>query len=146
MLALLDGLQNGNYWVGMNMDDILKSIEPAQALRKLDGNSNCIWQLVNHIIYWRSTVVLRLQGVKDPLPYPDFSLPGNKSAASWKQTMNELQQSYKTLRAAINDFPENRFMEIVPAQEYPFYELIHGVIQHDGYHLGQIVLLSKYAH
>ncbi len=146
MLRLLDDLQHGNYWVGINMDDILKSIEPAQALRRVDGKSNCIWQLVNHIIYWRKTVVLRIQGLREPLPYPDLSLPEDKGPAAWKQTLNELQESYLMLRAAIHDFPENRLLEIVPGQEYPFYELIHGVIQHDGYHLGQIVLLSKYAH
>lgn len=36
-----------------------------------------------------------------------------------------------------------RLDEGIPKSEYTFYTMLHGVIHHDIYHSGQIVLLKK---
>ncbi len=37
------------------------------------------------------------------------------------------------------------FLELQhPESDYSNYDIIHGLLQHDAYHLGQLVLLSKY--
>ena len=45
----------------------------------------------------------------------------------------------KELSTKDNDF----LNETVPGSEYDYYTLIHGIIQHDIYHAGQIVILKK---
>jgi hypothetical protein len=45
------------------MQDVLNNLTTAQALAKIDGRSNCIWQLLNHVRHWRLRVVNRLQEV-----------------------------------------------------------------------------------
>ena len=40
-------------------------------------------------------------------------------------------------------FDESDFDKIYPSNKMSYYEHIHGIIQHDAYHLGQIVLLTK---
>ena len=42
-----------------------------------------------------------------------------------------------------NDFDDADFDKIDPNKNHNFYEDIHGIIQHDVYHLGQIVILKK---
>jgi len=45
----------------------------------------------------------------------------------------------KELETKDNDF----LNDMVEGSEYDYYTLIHGVIQHDIYHTGQIILLKK---
>ena len=46
--------------------------------------------------------------------------------------------------AAARVFPEGRLIEIVPGQErFNFYFLLHGIVQHNAYHAGQIALLQR---
>ena len=63
IVRLLDDLQKGECWIGVNMQDVLNNLTTAQALAKIDGRSNCIWQLLNHVRHWRLRVVNRLQEV-----------------------------------------------------------------------------------
>ena len=42
-------------------------------------------------------------------------------------------------------FPEARLDELVAGQRFNFYFLLHGIVQHNVYHAGQIVLLKRIA-
>jgi len=57
----------------------------------------------------------------------------------------KLQESQKELIEAAAKFPEERYGELVPSkvQKYTYYTLLHGIMQHDIYHLGQIAILKK---
>jgi hypothetical protein len=80
-------LQHGHCWVGINFKEALAHIGAAQAAHKKEVSHNCIWQLANHIIYWRSITVNRLNGSSDHPPFSDFLLPDDTSDANWKQTL-----------------------------------------------------------
>jgi len=48
--------------------------------------------------------------------------------------------------AAVDDLPDSRLYEVVPGKtgkHYTFYYMLHGVVQHELYHAGQIALLKK---
>ena len=59
--------------------------------------------------------------------------------------MEKLRQSQAELVDAAVNFPDSRLGELVPSknQKYTYYTLLHGIIQHDIYHLGQIQLIRK---
>lgn len=65
----------------------------------------------------------------------------------WEETVAHLRESQQALLEAVRIFPEERFGELVPSktQKYTYYTLLHGIIQHDIYHLGQIAILKKLA-
>ena len=65
------------------------------------------------------------------------------SDEAWSNTLDELRRNHEAMRAAIRALDEARLEEIVPGTEYSVYFLLHGVIQHDLYHAGQIALLKK---
>jgi hypothetical protein len=46
-------------------------------------------------------------------------------------------------RACAGDFPEARLNDPVPDRDYPLYLMLYGIIQHDLYHAGQIVVLMQ---
>jgi uncharacterized damage-inducible protein DinB len=140
---LFTGLQHGDCWIGINFKDALANITVPVAIRPGSNGGNSIWQLVNHIIYWRTVTVTRLGGSLQPPPFEDFMLPDELSADNWKQTLLDFEAAYHQLRSAILHFKAEDLDKPSPKKEQTYYHLLMGCLQHDSYHLGQIVLLKK---
>jgi uncharacterized damage-inducible protein DinB len=136
-------LQHGHCWVGLNFKEALANIDAAQAAYAKDVSHNSIWQLVNHLVYWRTVVVNRLNGSSAPPPFPDFGMPDDTTEANWKQTLLDFEAAYHQLRHAILHFKAAQLHQPSPKEDQTYYELLMGCLQHDAYHLGQIVLLRK---
>jgi uncharacterized damage-inducible protein DinB len=62
---------------------------------------------------------------------------------SWQKDLQVLENSQQALLLALNRMNDGNLGEIVSGREYTFYTLLHGIIQHDLYHIGQIALLKK---
>jgi len=145
IVRLLDDLQKGECWIGVNMEDVLSNLGAAQALSKIDGRSNCIWQLLNHVRYWRLRVVNRLRGSDEPPGFPDMLLPSHQGQAEWEKTIADFNASYETLRMAILSVKEENLEKPSPKADQTYYQLLHGVVEHDCYHMGQMLMIKKYA-
>jgi uncharacterized damage-inducible protein DinB len=63
----------------------------------------------------------------------------------WLKAIDGLEKSQEQLLDAIAKFPAERLGELVPHAEfkYTYYTLLHGIIHHDLYHVGQISLIAK---
>lgn len=72
-----------------------------------------------------------------------FNPVKDQSEAAWKATLRELDQSQEHWIAFLREFDQNNFDKICHSNNMNYYEHIHGIIQHDAYHLGQVVLLAK---
>ncbi|MBI3218300.1 MAG: DinB family protein [Bacteroidetes bacterium] len=128
-------------WYGSSIMEILKTVNPLMVNQR-SGDTHTIAELVEHMISWRTFTTKRLQGdaefqVNDTANFP--------VSPSWEDTIKRLHQSQEELVKAAKLFPEERLNELVPSNQfrYTFYTLLHGIIQHDVYHLGQIALLKK---
>ncbi len=131
-------------WYGTSVMGILKDVDPAIVHQKMGSHSLII--LLMHMIAWRRYVTRKLAGDDEYKVTEEQNFPVPPSGAdAWSKTVNELQGSQKELLAAIKKFPEDKLNELVPAasHKYTWYTLLHGIIQHDIYHLGQIALLKK---
>lgn len=131
-------------WYGTSIKGILKDIDPKVVHKKLGPHSIII--LLLHLITWRRYVTHKLQGddsfnVSDDSNF--FEPPATVQA--WKDALKELEVSQSKLIEAVSKFPAERLNEAVPvaSHKYTWYTLLHGIIQHDVYHLGQIALLKK---
>lgn len=143
MVQLFDDLQKGDCWAGMNMQQALSGVDAATAAYKRKENGNSIWQLVNHLIYWRKTVMIRLAGKNERPPIPDFYQPEERTETSWQASLLEFEVVYLTLREALMAFDEDKLDAPSPMPGQTYYQLLMGCLQHDAYHMGQIVLLKK---
>ncbi len=87
----------------------------------------------------------RLAGevIVDLPPELDWPAIPDTSDAAWRQAIENLIQSKKNLRQSISQLSEQRLEEILPGKGYSIYFLLHGVIQHNLYHAGQIAVLKK---
>jgi len=142
----LQNLYDGSPWIDVIFTEHLKRVNAQQAVQRING-SNCIWQIVNHLIYWNQRV-LRYMHNEQPEQegdLPDFYLPENHGEENWEATRRRLEHSVEHLVSAIRAFPEDKLYELFPGTSHPAAYYFQGVVDHASYHLGQIVLLSKYS-
>jgi uncharacterized damage-inducible protein DinB len=140
---LFSDLQHGDCWIGTNFKETLHGVTAATAAKSIDDHTNSIWQLVAHLIYWRTSVINRINGNLNPPPFPDFKLPEELNEANWKQTLQDFEAVYHQLRSTINHFKEENLSKPSPKESQTYYQLIMGCLQHDCYHLGQIIIVRK---
>jgi uncharacterized damage-inducible protein DinB len=143
IVQLFTNLQNGECWIGVNMQQALAGINADTAAYKRIESGNNIWQLVNHLIYWRKTVIIRLTGKDERPDMADFYFPDQQSETVWKQTLADFEAVSLALINAINELDERKLDAASPKAGQTHYQLLMGCLQHDAYHMGQIVVLKK---
>ena len=63
---------------------------------------------------------------------------------SFNAEREHLEKTHRELEAAVQALPDGRLNENVNGDRgYSYYFLLHGVIQHNLYHAGQIAILKK---
>jgi uncharacterized damage-inducible protein DinB len=146
---ILDQLKRafeGGAWQGPSVKEVLHGVSAAQAHARPLPNAHSIWELVQHIAVWEDVGRRRLQG--DPAEVPisspeDWPATEDASEAAWDQAKAALERGHRALVDAIGRVPESRLDEPILAGKSTVYVTLHGVIQHDLYHAGQIAILKK---
>jgi len=137
----------GDAWHGDSLFEILDGVTATQAAARPIKNAHTIWELVLHIAAWDNAVLRRLGGVAVELSdTQNFPAVADTSETAWRKALAEVQRVHDELVEAVSVLPDSRLDEIVPGKEgahYTFYYMLHGVVQHELYHAGQIALLKK---
>lgn len=134
----------GGAWHGPSVLEVLKDVTAGQAVaRPLPGAHN-IWDLVLHIAAWEDACRRRLEGDRAELSdSEDWRAISHTNEAAWEQVKTLLIEGHRRLRAAIAATDESRLDEPILPGMPSVYVTLHGVIQHDLYHAGQIAILKK---
>jgi len=135
----------GEAWHGPSMRELLASTTRGQAAKRPIPGAHNIWEIVLHIGVWESVVRRRLLGesITDLAPEEDWPPVHDVSEPAWRKTLEDFEQGHIQLRQSITQLTDERLSETVPGKDYTVYVLLHGIIQHDLYHAGQIALLKK---
>ncbi len=135
----------GQAWHGPSMRELLASTTRGQAAKRPIPGAHNIWEIVLHIAVWESVVRRRLLGesITDLAPEEDWPPVHDVSEPAWRKTLEDFEQGHIQLRQSITQLTDERLGETVPGKDYTVYVLLHGIIQHDLYHAGQIALLKK---
>ncbi len=73
----------------------------------------------------------------------DWPAIGNVSETAWRRAVEDLERSEARLAEMVDRLADDRLAEAVAGKSYSLYFLLHGVVQHNIYHAGQIALLKK---
>ena len=142
---LFENLYGGNPWLDITLRGTLSAIPAEKAAIKPLSGGNSIWEITNHMISWRETVLQRIQGEAIATPADNYIRPvTDLSEQAWQETLIKLDESQKQWAVFLTNFRDGALGDISPENGHTHYEHIHGIIQHDAYHLGQIVLIAKY--
>lgn len=135
----------GEAWHGPAVMEVLKDVDHVTAAAKPVAGAHSIWELVLHLAWTNDLARWRIEG--DERIYTDddhFPPVTGTGETGWADVLKTLRTAHDRLVQAVSELPEQRLEEEVPAGSGVSHALrLHGVIQHDLYHAGQIALLKK---
>ena len=144
---ILDQLKRayqGGAWHGPSVRETLSGVPAEMAAARPISAAHSIWEVVLHIAAWEAAVGRRLKGDRAQLPSEeDWPRVIDTSEAAWGEAKKALEQSHDSLVAAVSGLDETKLDEPILAEMSSIYVTLHGVIQHDLYHAGQIAILKK---
>jgi uncharacterized damage-inducible protein DinB len=131
----------GQAWHGPSLRELLDGVTAEQAAVKTISGAHSIWELVLHVTAWERAAISVMEGKKYE------TLAGEKDwppvTETWQATLDDLESATRHLITSIREMPEEKLNESAGGAEYNFYFLLHGVVQHNLYHAGQIALLKR---
>jgi len=124
--------------------EVLAGVTAARAAARPIASAHSIREIVAHIAAWEDAVRRRLLGelveLTDAEDWPRVEDAGEKA---WASLLERLEAGNLALRQTILDFDESGLDRPPGRNRSTAYALMHGVIQHDLYHAGQIAVLKK---
>jgi uncharacterized damage-inducible protein DinB len=141
---------DGDPWHGSPVMTILRGVSASQAARR-PADVHSIWEIVLHMTGWRNEVARRAAGAPAAEPEGgDWPSVGEPTAARWTAALAALDDAHARLVRAVGDMTDGQLLKpSVDSRDRPtgagvsFYELFHGIVQHDAYHAGQIAILRR---
>jgi uncharacterized damage-inducible protein DinB len=141
ILDQLNRAWGGPSWTGVPIRPLLDDLTETQARAHPLPESHSIIELVAHMSLWLDVVARRLAGnATEPTAEEDWR---NGATLSWDGAAEELDNAHSHLSDAIARLTVNDLDKIVVGLKYTTYVMLHGVIQHNLYHAGQIAILKK---
>lgn len=145
LAAELKASYEGPNWLCVSFKDTISKIDAEKAFWKPTGGVHAIAEIICHVIAYRQALIKVLTGVKtwelDQEHSFDTSPYGNEESTCWINIKAILETTQKELVTLVAE--TDSLDKIVPARNYNYQTFIVGIISHDIYHLGQIVILAK---
>lgn len=144
-------IQDGDPWYGDAIVRVLHGITHEEAAAHPVPGAHSIWELVLHLGSWIDEVARRLEtGVAREPEAGDWPAVPAPTAAHWRAAQAALARAQTALREQLRVLPDERLDEVVGDARnralgtgVTCLVMLHGLLQHTTYHLGQIALLRK---
>ncbi len=149
----LERAYDGDAWSGPNLLEALKDVTAEQAARHPIEGAHSIWEIVLHVAAWMDAMRERMTGEYVRLPADgDWQEVTDASDAAWREAVEKLESKQRALIDAVKNLHDEQLEEQIGTRRdkamgagVSRYVSLHGVVQHNFYHAGQIVLLKKTA-
>jgi uncharacterized damage-inducible protein DinB len=151
LIDQFDRAHDGDPWHGSPIKEILKGVTAEQAARRPPNGAHSIWELVLHMTGWRNEVTRRATGQPAGEPAAgDWPATGDPTPARWEAALAALDASHDALVRVVRDMADDHLLK--PTNDprnrplgtgVSYYQLFHGIVQHDAYHAGQIAIVKK---
>jgi len=144
ILDQMDRAFAGDAWHGPSLMRLLEGLSAETASQHPVPGAHSIWELALHTCAWKTIVDQRLKGeAPDVSPDRDWPPVWEVSEAEWKRTLDNLAASHARLHDTVKGLPSEALDQKPSGAREPRYVLLHGIVQHDLYHAGQIAVLKK---
>lgn len=145
ILDQLDRAYSGDAWHGPNLLRLIEGLTAEHASKHSIPGAHSIWELVNHIAAWNTIVQHEIRGeLVEISTERDWPPVWDASDVAWMRSLETLAESRRRLRKAVEGLRDSQLDEKPAARsENSRYLMLHGLVQHDLYHAGQIAVLKK---
>jgi uncharacterized damage-inducible protein DinB len=142
----LQNVNSGQPWFGRPVYEMLEEIDPSIVYKKPNGNSHSLIELLYHMITWAEFTLKRVEDDKEQ----DLSAfeksdwrDIDPAKHTWEYGLAEFKSIHKKLITLLDKKDDELLKENVDYRKYNFRFLLNGLIQHNIYHIGQIVYVKK---
>jgi uncharacterized damage-inducible protein DinB len=147
----LQRIDGGDPWYGNSIARLTGDLTAGQAAARPIPGAHSIWELVLHMTSWVKEVRRRLMvGVWQAPADGDWPPVPEPTADNWAAALAALHHAHEDLAATLRTSSEARLEEQLGQERnqalgtgVSFAQMLHGLLQHDAYHAGQIGLLRK---
>ena len=144
ILDQMDRAFSGDAWHGPSLMSLLDGLSAEDASKHSVRGAHSIWELVHHIGSWNAIVRRRFEGeTVEITPERDWPPVWEVSETAWKRALESLVESRALLRKSVEKLGDDHLDQTLPGTKDSRYQILHGVVQHDLYHAGQIAILKK---
>jgi uncharacterized damage-inducible protein DinB len=124
--------------------EILDGVNARVAAAKPFSHAHSIWEIVLHLTATQELLVDRLQGIARELaPDEDWPRVPVPTETAWREAIEMLNRGEERLREKVATFPAERLDEPLVPNGSSAYNNLHGHVQHNLYHAGQMMLLKR---
>ena len=136
---------SGPTWHGPPLADLLTDVTAEQAAEHPIAGAHSIWELVLHATAWTEIARERLAGSAkgDPTPEEDWPPVPDRSADAWRTALERLKEAHRELAHEVSRMDDSTLIGRVPGKDHSVLTMMHGIIEHDAYHGGQIAILKR---
>lgn len=124
--------------------DAVRGLQAAQAAWKPAPERHSIWQIVEHLIFWKEYMLSRLRGApRGPSGWAkglDWKDVWETTDSAWEDTLRRLVEVQKALKAELGRRSDDDLDVPLPGSSFPLFT-IQTMAVHDAYHCGQICYL-----
>lgn len=138
---------HGPAWHGPSLLEVLEGMTAAEAAARPIAGWKSARELVLHAIVWQDAVRAHLAGrwpvitLGGPRDWPPA--PARPTAAAWRTAVAKLRRSNAALEKAAAAFPDAKLDRPLKEGATSAYVQLHGAVQHNLWHAGQIVALKR---
>jgi uncharacterized damage-inducible protein DinB len=145
ILDQMDRAFAGDAWHGPPLKPMLDGLSAEDASKHPIRGAHSIWELVNHIAAWNTIVHEELCGASAQItPEVDWPPVWDATEVEWRRAVQKLVDARGRLRKTVEEFRDDELDERPSKRTANSrYVMLHGIVQHDLYHAGQIAVLKK---
>jgi uncharacterized damage-inducible protein DinB len=137
---------DGEPWYGRPVYPVLREIDSTIAYKKIKPDSHSLVDLLYHMLTWAEFTLKRIEKDKindlaafEKLDWRDI----DPKVHDWDEGLAAFIATHQQIIAHLQSKDDAFLNETVDYREYNFRYLLNGLIQHNIYHLGQIIYLKK---
>ncbi|KZE69036.1 hypothetical protein AWM68_01855 [Fictibacillus phosphorivorans] len=116
-----------------------------QQAKEKSGDSNSIWEIVNHLIFWNERYLQRFRGnpQTQKIESNDETFH-HENEENWDDAKNQLFSVLANWTTAVKEADEEIFERSAHKDRHdPWYSVLANINIHNAYHIGQIVEIRK---
>ncbi len=151
IILQLKDIQDGKNWMGANFSRKLGMISQEEAFVRPMPNLHSVAEIISHLTVWRKETIVKIETGKGTLTDDSEEnwLPNHKlKEIGWNKIRAEYRDSLskmiELLQTKNDSFLNEKYYDTDFKGYYPYQFVIHGMLHHDIYHLGQLGIIIKF--
>lgn len=146
IIKTIEATYDGKGWFGDNILQQLEGVDAAKASNIPEKLNHSIAEIIHHMMAWRLFIVEKLNGNAEYEVWDtdlNWVKINNLNETDWTTLKSQLAENQQLLIDTIHQKAEQQMDNKVEGRSYNFRLMLHGISQHDIYHIGQISLVKK---